>query len=322
MDSMIAEAMGLLGISGGGDSLILSPYSTGVPPQTFVYKERMVPELEILIDIDPKHWGVRYEESRSYEGTKVTFRPAGAAIGNARSGDRVFDQTRARAGGGSLCGFFRGANATSWALTCAHVVGAGATLMIDEPRKLWGKIPFGSQCRHLGKVSHREMSGPVRVVGGVQTRLDAALIATDEPQREIEVVRRAFLRPISTIFQGDPVQFRGAHSSISLARVAAVTVRKSIDLLKDGTLHDVWDVMMLGHRFPMYTARRVSRAGDSGAAVRQGFADQGPFLLLNQWHGMIIGGDDTGAFATHAEHLFAWASQATGDPSLEFDFES
>jgi hypothetical protein len=93
------------------------------------------------------------------------------------------------------------------------------------------------------------------------------------------------------------------------ARILAVTVRKSIDLTKSGTLHSVGDVLMLGHRHPQYVVQFVSRPGDSGAAVRQDFSSVGPFTELNQWYGMILGSDESGAFATHAEFLWAWASQ-------------
>jgi hypothetical protein len=71
----------------------------------------------------------------------------------------------------------------------------------------------------------------------------------------------------------------------------------------------------------MYVSQRVSRPGDSGAAVRQDFSEVGPFRELNQWHGMILGSDEGGAYATHAEHLWEWAAQQIRDPQLDFMFE-
>jgi hypothetical protein len=158
----------------------------------------------------------------------------------------------------------------------------------------------------------------------VKTHVDAALIEcglTGSPSTP-KVESEASIEPIATVLQLEPVVFRGSgRAAETPARVSAVTIRKSIDLFKAGQLREVGDVLMLAHRQPMYTAGRISRPGDSGAAVRQGFSSVGPFMKLNEWHGMIIGGDDTGAFATHAEHLCSWAAQVTGDPNIKFDFE-
>lgn len=118
------------------------------------------------------------------------------------------------------------------------------------------------------------------------------------------------------------MRFRGGgRAGETLARVSAVTVRKSIDLRSDGRLRSVGDVLMLGHRHPMYFVQNVSRPGDSGAAVRQDFASVGYFSEQNSWYGMILGSDEGGAYANYAEHLFAWAAQETGDAQLEFFYE-
>jgi hypothetical protein len=79
---------------------------------------------------------------------------------------------------------------------------------------------------------------------------------------------------------------------------------------------------MLGHRQSMYFYQPVSRPGDSGAAVRQDFSSVGGFSELNQWYGMILGGDEAASFATHAEFLWAWAAQMMQDPNVEFVFEN
>jgi hypothetical protein len=315
-----------LGIFGGPDTLALGEKGMGEAPSTFKYKEVRAPELQVVIDIHPARWKPRYNEVRSYEEVEIVYRLAGPAVGNFGSGDQVFDRHQGPARRGTLCGVFRASDGRRFALTCAHVAGRNSQVLVESPRRMWKwDLPAWARRRELGIVVHAEVCGPLRKLGNVETKLDAALIAvgsaTGRPGRA-SVNAQAVVKPITTILQEEPVQFRGGRRPReTLARIAAVTVRKSIDLFRDGQMYEVGDVLMLGHRYPMYTAQRVSRAGDSGAAVRQGYSSVGPSDHFNHWHGMIIGGDDTGAFATHAEHLWAWAAEAAGDMDIEFDFE-
>ncbi|SFN94934.1 hypothetical protein SAMN05216573_1314 [Bradyrhizobium sp. Rc3b] len=70
----------------------------------------------------------------------------------------------------------------------------------------------------------------------------------------------------------------------------------------------------------MYILLPISRPGDSGAALRQGVSFAGSVTKENQWYGMIVGGDETSAYATHAESLWTWAAEATNNHNLEFAF--
>jgi hypothetical protein len=314
----IDELKELLGFSGGPDLVQPLPYSSGAPPSVAQYKERAAPELEVLVDIDPRRWSPRYDESPSYEGTKISYRRAGAASGQSSARGKVFGRENGPGSHGTVCGVFVGQNGDGFALTCGHVAGLGQEVMVDDPLRLWGTSIWPRHAR-LGKVVHREVCGPVRRAGTVEARVDAALISLDRPIDVSGGVRAALLKPVSAMLQEEPVQFRGSgRVNPSLARVAAVTVRKSIDIFKNGELREIGDVLMLGHRLAMYTARRVSTPGDSGAAVRYvGPMEKSP-SDIGRWHGMIIGGDDTGAFATYAEHLWSWAAEATEHQVVDF----
>jgi hypothetical protein len=314
-----------MGLASGPDGLTGPNFQIGGSPATFIYKEIDPPKLEIIIDIDPDHWTEQYSERRSYEGIPIIFRRAGPARASLSSGDKLLDNRRRRGGYGTLCGFFCSVDGPDFALTCGHVTSYGARILVERRQRIW-KLPLWSNFANLGETRYYAMCGPAQGIGPVRTQLDAALIAVDPSMTrsaDPKVVRQATIKPISTVLQEEPVRFRGAGRVIdTLARVSAVTVRKSIDLFKDGELRYVGDVLMLGHRHPMYIVQRVSRPGDSGAAVRQDFSSVGPFTELNRWHGMILGSDEGGAYATHAEHLWAWAAQQIGDGNVEFLYEA
>jgi hypothetical protein len=314
-----------MGLAGGPDSLTALHFEPGGPPKTFTYRELEPPRLEIIVDIAPDQWAPRYSERRAYEDIPVIYRRAGPAKADFGSGDKLFDRSRGPLKHGTLCGFFCSSEGPTFALTCGHVADSGSHMLVEQRRRIW-KLPIWSSFRSLGTTRYVAVCRPPMSIGPVNTHLDAALIEvgpTAIRTTSPKVVRQATIKPISTILQEEPVRFRGAGNAVdTLARVSAVTVRKSIDLLRDGVLLDVGDVLMLGHRHAMYIAQRVSRRGDSGAAVRQDFSSVGPFTELNQWHGMVLGSDDGGAYATYAEYLWAWAAQVTGDSDIEFVFEA
>lgn len=315
-----------MGLAGRPDSLITPPFEIGGRPATFVYRERSPPRVEIIIDIDPDHWNERYSEPGTYEDVRIIYRRAGPAKATFESGDKLLDEQRRQAGHGTLCGVFCSANGPRFALTCGHVAANASRLVVEQPRRIW-KLQLWSSFTSLGAIRH--VTIPALVAGPpgpARTQLDAALVEVGSdvlPSVPPKETRLATIKPISTILQEEPVRFRGAgRAQYTPARVAAITIRKSMDLLKTGMLHDVGDVLMLGHRHPMYFVQRVSRPGDSGAAIRQDFSSVGPFAELNQWHGMILGSDEAGAYATYAEHLWAWAAQQISDPEVEFVFET
>jgi hypothetical protein len=312
-----------LGFVGGPDSLIGNSFAVDGPPQTSVYKPIHPTEVEIIIDIDPAAWTERYLEGNSYEGFPISYRKSRAAKGQLKSGDRLGDSQRSRREYGTLCGVFQTSHGNTYGLTCGHVVGNGAHITLEERRRRW-LLPLRSRSS-LGMTCHRATCQPRMNGDPVRTQLDAALIAVDPRLRRTFDASRTHpvtIRPISAIFQEEPVRFRGSGRPLdTLAKVAAITVRKSIDLYRDGNLRDVGDVLMLGHRQPMYVVQHVSRPGDSGAAVCHEYLHSQNELHKDIWEGMILGGDEAGSYATYAEHLWAWATQVTDDSDLDFRFE-
>jgi hypothetical protein len=320
----LERVMRNLGIARDEDGLSSVKYRLGKPPATFAYKEFEPPELEIIIDIDPPAWTPRFNDAASYEGTPILYRAAGRAAGHVGSGNKLFSRQAGQSHFGTLCGLFRARDGKRFALTCGHVASANSEIILDRTQRVLG-IPVWRHHELLGTTSFYEVCGPPQRAGAVEARLDAALITINGSTRSYslrDTTRCAHPKPITSMLQEEPVQFLGAATAFdAAARVSAVTVRKSIDLLRDGQLREIGDVLMLGHRSPMYIARRVSRPGDSGAAVRQDSSSVRPSSQPSEWYGMLIGGDDTGAFVSYAEHLHGWATEVTGDSNLEFAFE-
>lgn len=321
-DDAIHELKYRIGIHGGPDNLTASPLQLDQRPSAFFYAETMPPpQLQIIIDIDPGQWSPRYTERPNYQGTPIIYRRSGVAKGHFQSGERVFDKAFGPSRYGSLCGFFKDGRASLFALTCGHVAGDSAKVSVDRGFRVW-RLPLWKSEKTLGRV--RSMTIPGRLSSTIRDQLDASLIEI-RPTRfraQDRSLPASIIKPISTMLQEEPVRFRGSgRGSDTLARIAAVTVRKSIDLLRDDVLRDVGDVLMLGHRVPMYISQRVSRGGDSGAAVRSDPDFYGAESDAHQWHGMVLGSDDAGAYATFSEHLWAWTADVLGDADLEFSFD-
>ena len=317
-----------LGLVNSPHNFTAPQFEIGGTPPTFLYKELRPPGLEIIIDIDPTHWTDRYVEPRNYEDIRVIYRRAGPARADLRSGDKLLTSGRRRTASGTLCGVFSTANRPAVALTCGHVAAASnLDLFVEHRRQNWRLPLLHSNTRKLGTVRNITVPKQKAHAGGpVFAHLDAALIELDANHvspAQPRLVREAIVKPITTVLQEEPVCFRGAgRVNNTLARVTAVTVRKSMNLFNDGKLFDVGDVLMLGHRHPMYVAQYLSRPGDSGAAVRQDFSPGEQDTEFNHWHGMILGGDETGAYATYAEHLWAWSAQQMRIRDLAFTFET
>lgn len=322
-DVTLASLADRLGLSRHSGTHLLSEITLGERPPTHSYREDLFPHLDIIIDIDPNHWSKRYSESRSYEDIPIVYRRSGHARANFGTGDRLVDRFQKRAGYGTLCGVFETAAGQTFGLTCGHVTRDRGEVLAEHPRRFW-KFEFGSTFSAFGSTVHHTICGPEVKIGKVTTQLDAALVAIHkkiERSPSDESTNHAYLKPIMSLLQEEPVQFKGAsRHRATPARVSAVTVRKSIDLFNDGALHSVGDVLMLGHRERMYIAQPVSRPGDSGSAVRFGYSESGRFELLNQWYGMVLGGDEQSAYASHAECIWAWAAKCLSGQSLDFYF--
>lgn len=320
-DIAFARVLERIGVSRRSDSIMQSEICLGAKPPVHKYDDDGFPKFEIIIDIDPSHWGKEYSEPRSYEDTPIIYRRSGPARANFSAGDRLVDRHQRRGGYGTLCGLFETDEGTTFGLTCGHVTRDRGEVLLERPRRFW-KFELGSTFSSFGSTRHYTTCGPDVRIGQVTTQLDAALVACRKPQERSKsdaVVRQAFLKPISSVLQEEPVHFRGASRHRETpARVSAVTVRKSIDLFNDGNLQSVGDVLMLGHRERMYVIQPVSRPGDSGSAVRFGLSTSGPFELINQWYGMILGGDELSAYASHAECIWSWAADRLGTTNLDF----
>lgn len=321
-DVIYEELCYRLGICRHSDAIDGIEQRLGGSPPTSKYSDRGDVDLQIIVDIDPKRWHPRYDEAASYENVSIVYRRAGVAFGRLKSGDKVYDQARGQARYGTLCGLFRTLKEQHFALTCGHVAAHGSLVEIERPRRWWW-LPVARHQARLGWTIHHETCPPRQVGGKVKSHLDAALIQVEGRRGSPGIGHEAVMKPLSTMLQEAPVVFRGGgRGRDTLGRISALTVRKSIDLYREGQLREVGDVLMLGHRYPMYVRQPLSRPGDSGAAVRQGLQTNGPFNKLNEWYGMILGGDDTGAFATYAEQLWSWAAETTGDSIVSFDFEA
>lgn len=324
-DLIFEELKEKVGVATVADGLTGLHFRVGERPPTHLYVELRAPDLEIIVDIHPCHWSEKYQNRRSYHQIPVVYRRSGPATGAIQSGARIQAASRTQYMYGTLCGVFAASGGPAFALTCGHVVAPTSEVMEERPFRIW-KLRLGSYFAYLGKTSHHSMLELETARETVETGLDAALIELEAPATRKQGCGKALLpaaiKPISSLVQEEPVAFRGAgRPADTLARILAVTVRKSIDLFDDGKLSSLTDALLLGHRQPMYTLQPVSRPGDSGAALRQGVSFAGFVTKENQWYGMIVGGDETSAYATHAESLWAWAAEVTSSNGLEFAFE-
>lgn len=324
-DLIFEELKEKIGVVTVADGLTQDHFRTGQRPPTHLYVELRAPDLEIIVDIDPRHWSGKYLNRRSYNGAPVIYRRSGPATGTIRSGAIIREDSRKQNVQGTLCGLFYGDGGPIFALTCGHLVGPGSEIAVERPFQIW-KLRLGSHFVCIGKTSHHSLRELGKARELVETRVDAALVKFEAPgalrQVRAKVVRPAAIKPIASVLQEEPIAFRGAgRPADTLARISAVTIRKSINLFDDGKASSLTDALMLGHRQPMYILQPVSRPGDSGAALRQGFSFARSVTKENQWYGMIVGGDETSAYATYAESLWAWAAEATNNHNLEFAFE-
>lgn len=309
----LCEAMGIMPLSSPTNR-----YKSGGTPPVRTYSEQDPVPIEIIIDVPPGEWRDTGQRDHQWGEYAVILRPAAAAVGHSGSARRRIAPSDRPHNFGTLCGFLTSMSGKRLGLTCGHVAPLSVELAVGGARQ-W---PFSlwSDSRVKARTLYREIcEAPIRT-GGITSRMDAALVELDRSHNGADPfdADNGAPQPIVTLVQDAPVQFRGCRDrNPNRARIAAVTVRKTIDLFRDGSAYEIGDVLMLGHGEHMYSARRVSARGDSGAAVRPVRPDGSE---SHAWLGMLIGGDDTGAFASYAEHLWSWASEATGEAIESFDF--
>ncbi|RFU47353.1 hypothetical protein [Paraburkholderia sp. DHOC27] len=306
-----------------------SGFKLGSPPPTFPYTGQSPTKwgVEVLIDIVPDRWrGYSQREEVSYEGFPIRFRPAGFARGQVGSGEKLYTGASDKSKFGTLCGFFSSVESGSFGLTCGHVAGnKKVSLLADRRRKFW-KFDLGSAMEPIGHTAYIADLSEFRTASArqprslVTSRLDAALIALD-PQISAEIRTRreasgaiGFPPCVSVLemLQETKVGFRGAgRPSPTAARISGVTVWKSIDLYGDGVMHEIGDVLMIGHPRKTYLSRSVSRPGDSGSAI-MGWENDA------DWYGMLLGADEEATYASYAEQIWDWAAIQISDQYLDF----
>lgn len=291
-------------------------------PRTFEYENQDRLKLEVILDVDPTSWSDELIESRPTDFGIVTFRRAGPAVGHLNSGDLIFDCNRGRKAHGTLAGIFRGRRG-NYGLTCGHVAGLDAEIACAL-NNAW--LPrWAKRHQWVGRVRHNSSPPVYSGSRSLDPRLDAALVHVESSAASIAASPAASPKPIAAMVQEEPVHFGSSTRKGNVCvRVAAVTIWKAMDLYRDGTLRDVSDVLMLGHAGYQYVRSSVSRPGDSGAAVRGGWPSAGsPHESRGQdWYGMLLGGDQCGAYASYAELLWHWAVGETSEQELDFTFGS
>ncbi len=288
--------------------------------RTFEYEEERPLKVEAIIDIDPTSWSEGLTEPRGTDFGTVVFRRSPPATAHLGSGEVIFDADRGRRAHGTLAGMFRSRSGISYALTCGHVARADATVILGRKRPWFmpwrGKEAVGKVCHTALPPAYTGARSGSAMIDAALARLEVGRVGRPGP------VRTAALKAISGMIQEEPVHF---HSSVRgravRARIAGVTIWKAMDLYRDNRLYDLGDVVMLGHPDHIYAASTVSRPGDSGAAVQQGWPSASTSLTPD-WYGMVLGSDQAGAYATYAETLGAWATREIDDGDLDFVYES
>ena len=317
----IERALDGMGLARYPDILMRPSMVIGGKPPTYRYEDLGSTMLEIIVDIDPRHWSERYLEPQSYEGTRIIYRRSAPARANFSAGDRLVDKLHKQGGYGTLCGIFETENDLAFGLTCGHVTRKEGEVLIEHPRRFW-RFELGSTFDPFGSTKYYTIPGPDMKIGGITTRLDAALVACSNPivrLRGAAAIGQSIIKPISSVLQEEPVKFRGAsRQRPAFAKISAITVRKSIDLFNDGNLYYLGDVLMLGHRERMYITQPISYPGDSGSAVCSGQPESSPSERINQWYGMVLGGDEQSAYASHAECIWSWVADTLSPRRLSF----
>lgn len=287
----------------------------GERPPTRNY-EKHIDGIQITIDVAPERWKERYSESLKYEGADIVFRKSSHAKSQGFRSERLINTQRRDNDFGSLCGFIYNRDTDKlFGLTCGHITNVGDDVILESSFKIWdfGLFPTYTS---IGKTRYRSLCCTNVAIGDIRTNLDVALIESKKRLSNHQEVTEDEIMPITSILQEDSVFFKGSGRTVpKLARISAVTVRKSIDILNNGQMVFIGDVLMLGHALPRYVSECVSRRGDSGSAV---LGYDGPYRPGRHWYGMIIGGDDCNSYASHAECLWSWVIQNVGTNNISF----
>lgn len=145
----MARVLDRLGFTRFPDTLMQSEFAWGERPPTHKYNDDGFPRLEVIIDIDPKHWSERYSEPRSYADTPILYRRSAPARANFSAGDRLVDKFQKRGGYGTLCGMFQTDDGRAFGLTCGHVTRNRGEVLVEHPRRFW-RFEFGSTFTSFG----------------------------------------------------------------------------------------------------------------------------------------------------------------------------
>lgn len=282
--------------------------------QTWEYEEERPLRVEAIIDIDPRSWSEELSEPREAEFGTVRLRRASPATSHLGSGDVIFDKAKGRKRHGTIAGIFRSGTGAGYALTCGHVAKADASIA-SWNRRPWYR-PWGEESL-IGQVAFASLPPAYTGARWPETAVDAALIRLQASAR-LSGHPPASPRAIAAMIQEEPVHFHsGSRRSSVRARIAGVTIWKAVDLYGKDQMYDLGDVLMLGHPHHMYGASSVSRPGDSGAAVQGGWPSTN-LTHPSDWYAMIVGSDQSGAYATYAESICKWAAGRIDDGDLDF----
>jgi hypothetical protein len=286
---------------------------TGV--RTLEYDDKRPLKVEAIIDIDPRSWSEDLTEPRQTDFGTVRLRRASPATSHLGTGDVIFDRGKGRDKHGTVAGIFRSGAGADYALTCGHVAKANASVSSWD-RRPWYR-PWAKESL-VGKVAYASLPPVHTGTRWHETAVDAALIPLQQVSTGMSRHSPAAPRAVAAMIQEEPVHFHSGSRHVSVrARVAGVTIWKAIDLYGKDQMYDLGDVLMLGHPHHMYGASTVSRPGDSGAAVQGGWPSANTRPPAD-WYAMIIGSDQSGAYATYAESVWRWAGHQIDDGELDF----
>ncbi|MCK1740181.1 hypothetical protein IVA80_04690, partial [Bradyrhizobium sp. 139] len=93
-DLIFEELKEKIGVAIVADGLSGGHFRVSDRPPTHLYVELRAPQLEIIIDIHPRHWSERYLKRRSYHKSPVIYRKSGPAT--VKAGVRIQEASRAR----------------------------------------------------------------------------------------------------------------------------------------------------------------------------------------------------------------------------------
>lgn len=251
--------------------------------------------VQIVVDLPTEHHPLFREGPRSYqEGYRIRYRVSGPIEAQYGCGSPI----QAGASRGTLTVFLLDPQSQrTYALTCGHVAPAPGLLVAS---------PAGGA--HLGPVLASitpTATGACNMHAYPGGTVDAALVDV-HPPANVQPGAAKVLRPIAQISDGDLVEFHGQGSRRQRpAMVMAATIWKRMTV--NGAAVCCGDIFEISHRTAPYVGSPLSRPGDSGAPVIA------PGVGVDEWLGVLIGGERNSSYCCYAEHVLDWAtSQVSG----------